>query len=101
MKSFVTIIIILLAVAAAVLLFDFQLKDEGELPNVEASIEGGKLPDAEIRGPDVNVTTEEKKVEYPKLEVQEGETSIELPTDIDINLPEDRKGDPFDRPASE
>jgi len=40
---------------------------EGEMPKVQAT--GGQLPEYDVKGPDVNVTTEPETVQVPKVKV--------------------------------
>lgn len=49
---------------------DFTVNDTGEMPKV--TIEGGRAPDVDVtvNTPDVEVTTEERTVTVPKVEVQ-------------------------------
>ncbi len=48
---------------------DVDQKKEAELPDVEINASGGQLPEFEVTGPDVNVTTENVVVEVPKVDV--------------------------------
>ncbi len=92
MKSSTTMAIVLavVVVIAAVLLLDFRVTDEGALPNVEVT--GGEMPEAELRGPDIDVTTETREVEVPTdINVETETETYEVPTDIDVELPEDRE----------
>ncbi|MEC7762382.1 MAG: hypothetical protein VX874_10790 [Pseudomonadota bacterium] len=67
-------LVALVAIAFAVFMVDFDVADEGALPDVDVSVDGGELPevDAEVGDVDVGTRTEE----------------IEVPT-IDVNPPED------------
>lgn len=49
---------------------DFTVNDAGEMPRV--SVEGGRVPDVDVtvNRPDVEITTEERTVEVPKVEVE-------------------------------
>lgn len=85
--------VIVLAVILAYFAFDMRLTDKGALPTVKADVdvEGGRLPKAEIRGPEVNVGTKEATVPVPKLEVTKENVQVPVPT-VDVNLPEDTTG---------
>lgn len=88
MKNFLIALVLILLGLGAILLFDFQVKSPGELPTVE----GGKLPDAEVTGPDVDVKTEEKGISVPTdIDVKTEEKKVKLPTDIDVKLPSDKE----------
>lgn len=53
--------------------------EKGELPDVDVSAEGGKLPKYDVDAPDVDVKTEKR--------------TIEVPTDVDVHMPGDEKAD--------
>lgn len=43
--------------------------EEGKLPDVDVSAEGGKMPEYDVDAPDVDVKTEKREVTVPKVEV--------------------------------
>ena len=53
--------------------------EEGEMPDVDVSAEGGKLPEYDVDAADVDVKTEKRE--------------IEVPTDVDVNMPGEEKAD--------
>jgi hypothetical protein len=53
--------------------------EEGEMPDVDVSTEGGKLPEYDVDAADVDVKTEKREVE--------------VPTDVDVNMPGEEKAD--------
>ena len=53
---------------------DIDQTEEGELPDVDISAEGGNMPEYDVDGPDVDVEMKEKTVEVP---------------DVDVDFPED------------
>lgn len=52
--------------------------EEGELPDVDVSAEGGKVPEYDVDAADVDVTTEKREVTVP---------------DVDVNMPGEEKAD--------
>ena len=52
--------------------------EEGELPDVDVSAEGGKVPEYDVDAADVDVKTEKREVTVP---------------DVDINMPGEEKAD--------
>lgn len=66
---------------------------DGELPDVDIDVDGGKLPEYDIRGPEVSVGTEEKTIEVPDVDVDVDmeEKKVTVP-DVDIDLPENKDG---------
>ena len=69
---------------------DIDVKDEGQLPDIE--VEGGRLPDVDMRGPDIDVHQEEKEIEVPTdIDVKTEKRTIPVP-DVDVTIPkEDEK----------
>lgn len=53
--------------------------EEGKLPDVDVSAEGGKMPEYDVDAADVDVKTEKRE--------------IEVPTDVDVNMPGEEKAD--------
>jgi hypothetical protein len=76
-----------LVVAASGLIFagcDVDVKDKGETPDVDVSVEGGRLPDVDVRTPDVDISTKKKEVTVPDVKVdipQENETEVDASTE--------------------
>lgn len=75
MKMFLGILAAILIVIIVIAMFDFQVTESGSLPDV--AVTGGEMPDATVRGPDFQVETETMEVE--------------VPTDVEFELPEDRE----------
>jgi|GEM_PF-1814455 len=94
---------------------DFNVKEEGELPDVEASYEegqmpkykitktqegempsmdvdaeGGKMPDVEVETMDVDVGMEKQQVEVPDVDVEMEEKTVSVP-DMDVSMPDDQE----------
>jgi hypothetical protein len=89
-KSLVWIIVLVVAAVIAYFAFDMRVNDTGELPRVDASVEGGRLPDVDVRGPQVEVGTKKTEVTVPTgIETEKRE--ITTPT-VDVDLPKDTKG---------
>ena len=51
---------------------------EGELPDVDVSAEGGKIPEYDVDAADVDVTTEKREITVP---------------DVDVTMPGEKKAD--------
>jgi hypothetical protein len=52
--------------------------EEGKLPDVDVSAEGGKVPEYDVDAPDVDVRTEKREVTVPN---------------VDVHIPGDEKAD--------
>lgn len=68
-----SLIILVLALIAGLWFFgivNFSVRDSGELP--EVTVEGGRAPDVDVtvNPPEVEVTTEERTVTVPKVDVK-------------------------------
>lgn len=79
---------------------DVDVRDEGELPDVDVQTEPGRMPDIDAEGPDVDVRTEERTVDVPDVDIETEERVIEVP-DVDIDIPDEednelRETDPND-----
>ena len=88
-------VIAVAAVAVAVIaigsyMIDFDVTDEGALPDVDVSVEGGELPevDAEVGSIETGTTTETVEVLDVDVDVDTEEAQIELPT-VEVNPPSD------------
>ena len=91
MKTGATIALVAAAavvIAAGVYMVDIDMTDDGALPDVDVSVEGGELPefDADVGSIEAGTTTE--TVAVPEVEVDTREAQIEVPT-ISVNPPED------------
>lgn len=66
--------------------------EEGEMPDVDVSVEGGNLPKYDVDGPDIDVGTKEATATVPDVDVDvdvgSKEVSVTVP-DIDIKTPDD------------
>jgi len=58
--------------------------EEGELPDVNAEVESGKLPDYDVDLADIDIKTEKKTVQVPKVVMEE--KVIEVPI-VDVDMP--------------
>ena len=68
---------------------DVDVKDKGKLPQV--SVEPGRLPDVDVRGPEVNVGTQQKEVTVPVVRTEK--KTITVP-DIDVKIPKENDNEP-------
>lgn len=91
MKTSVAVIggvIAVVVIAAAVYLIDIDQTEEGSLPDVDVSVEGGNMPEFDADVGSVELTEEEVTVEVPKVEVTTEEETMTVPG-INITAPED------------
>lgn len=44
--------------------------EEGKMPDVDVSAEGGKMPEYDVDAADVEVTTEERTIKVPDVDVK-------------------------------
>lgn len=69
---------------------DVEQTEEGKLPDVDVSVEGGNMPEYDVETADVSVGMKEKEVEVPDVDVDvDTETkTVKVPT-MDVNMPDD------------
>lgn len=79
---------LLLGGSMALMGCDVDVEDEGKLPEVDVDAEPGELPDVDVRGPDVEVDSEQKEIEVPDVDVETEKETITVP-DVDVDLPEE------------
>ena len=90
-----------LAAAFALGACDVDQTTEGELPQVDVDVEGGRLPRYDVDAPEINIATREEQVTIPDvdIDVESEERTITVP-DVDIDLPDDDESaaaEPADR----
>ena len=78
MKKF-TATVLTLTATLGLAACDIDQTEEGALPDVDVSAEGGNLPEFDVETADVDVGTEE--------------ATIEVPT-VDVDMPGDADGEP-------
>ena len=80
-KSLVLVLALLVSVATG----SCRVKqtEEGEMPDVDVSTEGGKMPEYDVDAADVDVSTEERTIEVPTV-------SVEPPRDGDQDAGEEK-----------
>ena len=63
---------------------DVKKTQEGEMPDVNVTSEGGQMPKYDVDAPDVDVTTKDKQVDVPTgVDVQTEQKTVEVP---DVNV---------------
>lgn len=93
MKTGATIGLAVVAVAAIAFgayMIDFDVTDEGALPDVDVSVEGGEMPEVDAEVGSITTGTDTKTVEVPDvdIDVDTKEAEVKVPT-IDITPPAD------------
>ena len=96
MKTSTAIVGALLAVvviAAGVYMIDIDQTEEGALPDVDVSVEGGNMPEFDADTGSVDVNSEETTVTVPDVEITTEEETITVP-DVEITPPDDEETQP-------
>ena len=71
---------------------DVDVKDKGKAPKVNVDVEAGRLPDVDVRGPDVDVGTREKEITVPDVDVSVSKkTKTVTVPDIKIDIPQENE----------
>lgn len=63
-----------------------EQEEAGEPPAVDVEVSPGNLPEYDVEGPDVDVSTEEQEITVPEVNVTQEEETITVP-DVDIEPP--------------
>lgn len=63
-QKYLTVLLAVTALAAC----DVDVKDKGELPDVD--VKEGRAPDVDVTGPDVDVNREQKTITVPDVDVK-------------------------------
>jgi len=74
---------------------DVDVKDEGELPDVD--VEPGRMPDVDVKGPDIDIGTKEKEITVPDVDLEKKKITV---PDIDVDIPNEEDNEPVKPPAS-
>lgn len=59
---------------------DVQQTEEGEMPDVDMSVEEGNMPEFEVDGPEITTGTTTTEVEVPEVNVTTDTKTVEVPT---------------------
>jgi hypothetical protein len=81
-----------LCLSATLMACDIDVKDPGRAPEIE--VKDGRMPDIDVRTPDVNVDMKEKQIQVPTdVDVKTETKTIEVP-DVDVDIPEENENEP-------
>ena len=78
MKNRISIAAIALS-SIALAACDVEQTEEGEMPEVDMSVEEGNLPEYDVDAPEVKVGTTETEVEVPELDVSTDTETVDVP----------------------
>ncbi len=81
-------IVAIVVIAAGVYMVDVDQTEQGSMPDVDVSVEGGNMPEFEAETGSVDVTTEEETVTVPDVEITTEEETITVP-DVNVTPPSD------------
>ncbi|MDO6588194.1 hypothetical protein Q4543_22095 [Salipiger sp. 1_MG-2023] len=83
-------VVAIAAIAFGAYMIDFDVTEEGALPDVDVSVEGGDLPevDAEVGSITTGTTTETVEVPDVDIDVDTEEAEVKVPT-VDVTPPAD------------
>lgn len=81
-------IVAVVVVAFGIYMVDFDVTDEGALPDVDVAVEGGELPEVDADVGSIDVGTETETVTVPDVDIDTQEAEIEVPS-VDVNPPAD------------
>jgi len=81
-------LVAVVVIAAGVYMIDIDQTEEGALPDVDVSVEGGNMPEFDAQTGSVDVTTEEETVTVPDVTITTEEETVTVP-DVSITPPSD------------
>lgn len=67
---------------------EVDVEDPGEAPSVD--VEPGESPEVDVRGPEVDVETERKRVTVPDVDVHTEEKEVDVP-DVNVDFPDEEE----------
>lgn len=88
MKSFFPTLTIAFAFIFCLSGCDVEQTQDGELPTVDVDAEPGTMPEYDVDGPDVDVSTQEQDISVPDIDVGMEEKTVTTPT-IDVDPADD------------
>ena len=77
--AILAIIVVVVIILFATGFWDVNQTDEGALPDVDVSAEGGDLPAFDVDSKEVVVGTTETNVAVPDVDVDTEETTVDVP----------------------
>lgn len=83
-------IIVSISLVALVASCNIQKEESGEMPEVDIETEGGELPEYDVNWADVDVGTNTRTVEVPKVIVVMEEEEVEVPY-ITMDIPDEEE----------
>jgi hypothetical protein len=60
--------------------------EEGDMPDVDVQVEGGKVPEYDVDAADVDVTTQDREITVPEVDVKTQKKTVKVP-DVDVKMP--------------
>lgn len=76
-----------IAVVAITTACDVDVQDKGKLPEVD--VKAGRMPDVDVRGPDIDI--KRKEITVPDVDIDVNKKKVEVPT-IEITPPKENGG---------
>ncbi|EBA11158.1 hypothetical protein [Roseobacter sp. CCS2] len=73
MMSVIAVVVAAVAIGFGVYMIDIDQTEEGSLPDVDVSVEGGNMPEFDADVGDIEVGTEEVTVEVPTVDIESPE----------------------------
>ena len=71
--SIIAAIVAVIAIAFGVYMIDIDQTEEGSLPDIDVSMEGGNMPEFEAEVGEIETGTEEVTLQVPTIDIQSPE----------------------------
>ncbi len=71
--TIIAIVVVIIAIVFGIYFIDVDQTEEGSLPDVDVSVEGGEMPEFDADVGDIETGTEEVTIEVPTVDIQSPE----------------------------
>lgn len=78
---------------------DMDVADKGKLPDVDVTVQPGRVPDIDVHGPQVDARLKDKTVTVPDVDIHKKEVNVKVP-DVDVRIPKEEDNEPQRTPPA-
>ena len=71
--TIIATVVVIIAIVFGIYFIDVDQTEEGSLPDVDVSVEGGEMPEFDADVGDIETGTEEVTIEVPTVDIQSPE----------------------------
>ncbi|MBV7409138.1 hypothetical protein [Maritimibacter sp. DP1N21-5] len=81
-------LVAIIAIAFGIYMVDFDVTEDGALPDVDVSVNGGEMPEVDAEVGEIEVGSETEEVTVPDVDIDTEQAEVEVPT-VDVTPPDD------------